>query len=53
MQARSILINLSPIPARPEKPAPPYKYIFEIKSKCTTVNWQKSIKFHENNVQLN
>jgi len=30
--------------------------MFEIKSKCTTVNWQKSTKFHlqhEENVEQN
>jgi len=33
-----------------------HKNIFEIKSKCTMVNWQKSTKFHlqcEKNVQQN
>jgi len=76
MQAWNIFTNLSPSPARPEKPgqtcnsAPCQKFhfksstvlakrrknIFEIKSKCTMVNWQKSTKFHlqhEKNVQQN
>ena len=66
--ARNILTNFSPSTARLRTLhhvksfilrvllAQRHKNIFEIKSKCTTVNWQKSTKFHlqhEKNVQRN